>query len=69
MELRRRAAQAVVAWQAQLVALHLSGHPEARAALRPTDEYREKQAAPSPKSPPEPAPAPAPSPAPSPPPA
>ena len=44
-ELRRQAGQAVVAWQAQLVALHLAGHKGARAALRPTDEYREKVAA------------------------
>lgn len=43
-ELRRQAVQAVVAWQAQLVALHLAGHKGARAALRPTDEYREKNA-------------------------
>lgn len=60
-ELRRQTAQAVVAWQAQLVALHLSGHPGARAALRPTDEYREKLAAAAPaslvKDPPAPSPA------------
>ncbi len=53
-DLRRQAGQAVVAWQAQLVALHLSGHPTARAALLPTDEYREKLAAPA--SPPAPNP-------------
>ncbi|HRI50281.1 MAG TPA: hypothetical protein PLW65_08865, partial [Pseudomonadota bacterium] len=29
-ELRRQAAQAIVAWQAQLVAQHLAGHPSAR---------------------------------------
>lgn len=54
-ELRRQAAQAVVAWQAQLVALHLAGHPDARSALRPTDEYRDKLAA-SPRAEPEPPP-------------
>lgn len=54
-ELRRQAVQAVVAWQAQLVALHLAGHPEARNALRPTDEYRDKLTAPSrPAAPPPP---------------
>lgn len=42
--LRRKVGQAIVAWQVQLVALHLAGHPGARAALRPTDEYREKLA-------------------------
>lgn len=56
-DLRRQAAQAVVAWQAQLVALHFAGHPGARAALRPTDEYREKlAAAASAKRPPAPEP-------------
>jgi hypothetical protein len=52
-ELRRRAGQAIVVWQAQLVALHLAGHPGARAALRPTDDYREKLtvATPAPKTP------------------
>jgi len=41
-DLRRQAAQAIVSWQAQLVAQHLAGHPSARLGLRPTDEYREK---------------------------
>lgn len=54
-ELRRQAAQAVVAWQAQLVALHLGGHKDARSALRPTDEYRDKLAAAA-RSTPEPTP-------------
>ena len=54
-ELRRQAMQAAVAWQMQLVALHLAGHPEARAALRPTDDYRAKLAAGS-KATPTPAP-------------
>lgn len=54
-ELRRQAVQAAVAWQVQLVALHLAGHPDARAALAPTDDYRTKLAAGS-----KPAPAPAP---------
>jgi len=54
-ELRRQAGQAVVAWQAQLVALYLSGNEEARASLRPTDDYRDKlSAAAGPKTPPEP---------------
>ena len=62
-ELRRRAVQATVAWQVQLVALHLAGHSEARAALGPTDDYRAKQAvgskpAPAPKDPPPPPPQP-----------
>lgn len=55
-ELRRQAVQATVAWQVQLVALHLAGHPDARAALGPTDDYRAKLAAgskstPAPKDP------------------
>lgn len=41
-ELRRRAQQAIVGWQLTLVTLHLSGHPGARAALGPTDEFRER---------------------------
>lgn len=41
-ELRRRAQQAIVGWQLTLVTLHLSGHPGARAALAPTDEFRER---------------------------
>lgn len=53
-ELRWQAGHAVVAWQAQLVALHLGGHPQARAGLRPTDDYREKLAAGGPKDPPAP---------------
>jgi hypothetical protein len=52
-ELRRQAGQAVVVWQVQLVALHLSGHQGARAGLRPTDDYRDKLSA-GPKTPPEP---------------
>jgi hypothetical protein len=62
-ELRRQAGQAVVAWQAQLVALHLAGHQGARAALRPTDEYRDRVAVtPPPRTPAEPLPTPEPSP-------
>ena len=61
-ELRRQAAQAVVAWQAQLVALHLSGHKDARNCLRPTDEYRSKLAA-APRTAAEQEPAPLPAPA------
>lgn len=38
--LRRHASQAILAWQVQLVALHLTGHPGARAALYPTDDCR-----------------------------
>lgn len=38
--LRRQAAQAVLAWQVQLVALHLTGHPGAREGLHPTDDCR-----------------------------
>lgn len=38
--LRRQAAQAVLAWQVQLVALHLTGHSGAREALHPTDDCR-----------------------------
>jgi hypothetical protein len=53
-ELRRQVGQAVVAWQAQLVALHLGGHPHARSGLRPTDDYRDKLAASGSKAPPEP---------------
>ena len=53
-ELRRQAGQAVVAWQAQLVALHLGGHPNARAGLRPTDDYRDKVATTGTKAPPDP---------------
>ncbi len=49
-ELRRQAAQAIVAWQAQLVAQHLAGHPSARLGLRPTDEYRDKLAVATPRS-------------------
>lgn len=67
-DLRRQAVQAVIAWQAQLVALHLAGQLDARMSLSPTDEYREKIAAgrtaeprspsaPPPPSPPEPVPA------------
>lgn len=58
--LRRKTRQAIIAWQLQLVALHLAGHPGARAALRPTDDYREKLAAsaatptPEPKEPEDP---------------
>lgn len=39
-QLRRQIAQAILAWQVQLVALHLTGHPGARAALYPTDACR-----------------------------
>lgn len=49
-ELRRQAAQAIVAWQAQLVAQHLAGHPSARSGLRPTDEYRDKLAVATPRA-------------------
>lgn len=38
--LRRLLSQAILAWQVQLVALHLTGHPGARAALYPTDDCR-----------------------------
>ena len=41
-ELRRRVQQAIVGWQLTLVTLHLSGHKGARAALAPTDEFRER---------------------------
>lgn len=54
-ELRRRAQQAIVGWQLTLVTLHLSGHPGARAALAPTDEFRERALSGS-RSPAEPAP-------------
>ncbi|HNN95857.1 MAG TPA: hypothetical protein PKI03_26455 [Pseudomonadota bacterium] len=37
---RRQAAQAILAWQVQLVALHLTGHPGAREGLHPTDDCR-----------------------------
>lgn len=37
---RRQAAQAILAWQVQMVALHLTGHPGAREALHPTDDCR-----------------------------
>jgi hypothetical protein len=39
-QLRRQLSQAILAWQVQLVALHLTGHPGARAALYPTDACR-----------------------------
>lgn len=41
-QLRRRAQQAIVAWQLTLVTLHLGGHKGARAALVPSDEFRER---------------------------
>lgn len=63
-ELRRQAAQAIVAWQAQLVAQHLAGHPSARLGLRPTDEYRDKLAVATPRAAEPPPPA-SPSPSPS----
>lgn len=55
-ELRRRAQQAIVGWQLNLVTLHLGGHPGARAALAPTDEFRERALSGS-RGPAEPAPA------------
>lgn len=58
-DLRRRAQQAIVAWQLTLVTLHVAGHKGARAALRPTDEFRERAAA-SARSPADPPPAPSP---------
>ncbi|MBL9007980.1 MAG: hypothetical protein JNJ46_27225 [Myxococcales bacterium] len=39
-QLRRQLSQAILAWQVQLVAMHLTGHPGARAALYPTDACR-----------------------------
>ena len=42
LALRKATTGAIIAWQAQLVALHLAGHPTARAALQPTDAYRDK---------------------------
>lgn len=44
-ELRRRALQAIVAWQLTLVTLHSTGHKGARAALLPSDEFRQRAAA------------------------
>lgn len=60
-DLRRQTTQAIVAWQAQLVALHLAGHPGARLGLRPTDEYRDKLATASDRPTPSPTPSPSPS--------
>lgn len=66
--LRKATTQAIVAWQAQLVALHLAGHADARQALRPTDDYRDKLALSSGRDastdPPPPLPAPVPAPRP-----
>lgn len=42
LALRKATTAAIIAWQAQLVALHLAGHPQARTALQPTDAYRDK---------------------------